>query len=241
MGSAVKRLRVAVLLGVLLWAHSASAQISFDAASGGSLFSLTFSHTVGACSNRALVVSEFDDTGGSNLLTAVTWNTTEALTKIAQIQSPGDRWISLWYLLNPTSTTANVTLVTTAGAFKGSAISLCGVSALDVSGTDAKNTPGSGDTSVVLLGVATNAWIVSALKENSGVAVSWFNATERAATVANGHHMADGGPFSGATAVTGTYAGPTSVAMISASFTPAGGAATTQPPCTLHLLGVGCH
>lgn len=235
----MKRLLSALVVALVLWAQPASAQISFDAASGGAIFSLTWSHTVGSCSNRVLVVGEFDDTGGSNLLTAVTWNTTESLTKIAQIQSPADRWASLWYLLNPTNTTANVALVTTAGAFKGSAISLCGVAALDVSGTQAKSPASGGDSSAVALSVAANAWIVSLLKENSGTTVTWTNATERAVTVANGFHMADGGPFTGSTTTTGAYVGPTSTAMVSASFTVSGGGGGLVCTPTIGTLGVG--
>lgn len=205
--------------------------------SGGATFASSWSHTI--ASGGSLVVAEFDDTGGSNLLTAVKWNTTESLTKIAEIQTPGDRWVSLWWILAPTATTANISLTTTAGAFKGSAISLTGVGGLDVSGT-ATSTVGSPTSVSKAITVASNAWIVSAIKENSTDAVSWTNATSRATTVGGGLFMADSnGALSGSQTTTGTSIGSGyALGLIVASFTPSG-AAPSSSPNFLSLLGVG--
>lgn len=222
-------------LAALLVSASASAQIAFDAASVGATFSTSWSHTVGAGSNRALVVCEFDDTF-SNLLTAVTWNTSESLSKIIEAQVPGDRFISIWYLLNPTSTTANIVLTTTAGAMKGWGMSYTGVQALDVSGsgTAAASSPVS-DT----ITVASNAWIVSCLKENAGTTVTWTNATENATTVGGGLHGADSaGTRTGSQATSGAYVGA-SAAILSASFTPSGGGGGLVCTPTISTLGVG--
>lgn len=236
----MNRRRFVLALGALLLSvHTAAAQISFDAASGGGVFSTSWAHTVGAGSNKALVVCEFDDTGGSNTLTAVKWNTSESLAKIVEIQTPGDRWISIWWLGNPTSTTANIDLTTGSFAMKGSAISLFGVGTLDVSGsgTASSSSPVS-DT----ISVATNAWIISCIKETAGTTVTWTNATEQAPTVASGLHMAMGGPLSGSQATQGAYGGGISAAIASASFTVSGGGSPTgRAPCSLRLLGVGCN
>jgi hypothetical protein len=226
------------VVGALLISASASAQIAFDAASTGATFATSWSHTVGAGSNRALVVCEFDDTA-SNLLTAVTWNTSESLAKILEVQTPGDRYISMWLLLNPSSATANIVLTTTAGAMRGWGMSYTGVSALDVSGsgTASSSSPVS-DT----ITVASNAWIVSCLKENAGTTVTWTNATENATTVGGGLHGADSaGTRTGSQATSGAYGGGVSAAILSASFTPTGGGGgSARPPCGLRLLGVGC-
>lgn len=239
MGSAVRRIGSVVFLVLLLNVSSVQAQIAFDAASAGATFSTSWAHTVGAGSNKALVVCEFDDTGGANLLTAVNWNTSEAFTKITEVQTPGDRWISIWYLLNPTSTTANITLTTSSFAMKGWAMSYTGVSALDVSGSGTSNLSGSVSDTIT---VASNAWIMSCIKETAGLAVTWTNATENATTVGGGLHGADSaGTRTGSQVTSGSYGSLISAAIISASFTPVGGAVTTRPPCGLRLLGIGCH
>lgn len=211
--------------------------IAFDAASAGATFSTAWAHTVGAGSNRALIVAAFDDAGPSNLLTAVAWNTSEALAKIAEVLTPGDRWLSLWWLGSPSTATANITLTTTASAMKGAALSLTGVGTLDVSGT---GTASSSSPVSDTISVATNAWIVSAIKENSGTTVTWTNATEEAATVGGGLHMAHGGPLSGSQATSGAYGGGISASIVSASFTAFGGgpAAPTYPQLERGIRGL---
>jgi hypothetical protein len=204
--------------------------IAFDAMSGGALFSTSWSHTIAA--GGSLFVGAFDDTGGSNLLTAVKWNTTESLAKIAEVQCPGDRWVSLWWILAPTATTANISLTTTAGAMKGSAISLTGVGAADVNGT-ATSTVGSPTAVSKAITVGSNAWIVSVIKENSSDAVSWTNATSRATTVGSGLFMADSNAaLTGSQTTTGTAVGSGyALGLVVASFTPSGGGgATTWGP-----------
>lgn len=201
--------------------------ISLDATSGGSVFSTSWSHTVGSGTTRALIVGAFDDTGGSNLLTAVTWNTSESFTKIGEILTPSDRWLSLWYLLTPTSGTHTIALTTTAGAMKGSAISIqaTGALSLDVSST---NSNGGGSSVATTMTLAANAWIISTLKENSGTTVTWTNATEDSTGTANGLHMAYGGPFTGSTTTTGSYTGGLNAAIVTASFKEASTSASAQ-------------
>lgn len=206
--------------------------IAFDAQSGGTLNSASWAHTVGSGSNRIMFVGEFDDTGGSNLLTAVKWNTNESFTKITEIQAPSDRWISLWFLYNPTSGNHNVDLTTTAGAFKGSALSYDGAQQSgvpDAFGSTSQNPSGAGGSDSINITVGSNAWIVTAFKENAGITPSWTNATERASAAANGMHMSDSNAaLTGSQTTTAAYTGPTHTAMISASFLPAGGAAANK-------------
>jgi len=233
-----RRSFLALVAALLLCASPVSAQIAFDASGAGGVSSSSWSHTVGAGSNRLLVVGEFDDTGGSNLLTAVNWNTSESFTKIGQIQTPGDRWVSLWYLLNPTATTANITLTTTAGAFEGFSTSYSGVGALDVSGTGtAAGSPGPVTTTIT---VATNAWIVSILKEDFGGGITWTNATSRK-DLGTGLHMADSnGPLSGSQTTQGSLGGGShNYGMVSASFTVSGGGGGLVCTPTISTLGVG--
>ncbi len=202
--------------------------IAFDAVSGGGVSASFWSHTVAGGSNRLLVVGAFDDTGVSNLLTAVVWNTSESFTKIGQVQGPGDRWVSLWYLLNPTSGTFNVALTTTAGAFQGYATSYSGVGALDATTTaTASGSPGPVSATIT---VATNAWIVSILKEDLGAGITWTNATERRAT-GNGLHMADSNAaLTGSQTTQGTLGGGShSYGLVVASFTEAGGGFIAPP------------
>lgn len=216
--------------------------IAFDASSTGGLNASSWAHTVGTGSNRIMFVGEFDDTGGSNLLTAVKWNTNESFAKITEIQAPADRWISLWYLINPTSGAQNLTLTTTAGAFKGSATSYSGAQQSgvpDAFGSTSQNPSSLGGSDSITLTVGTNAWIVTYFKENGGITVTWTNATERQAT-AFGDHMADSNAaLSGSQTTTAAYVGPTHTAMVSASFLPAGGAAATTFQPRRQLEGVG--
>lgn len=198
-----------------------SCAIAFDFDSGGAVTATSWSHTMSATAGGVLIVGAFDDTGGSNLLTAVNWNTSEGLTKIAQVQEPSGRWVSLWYLLNPTSGVHNVSLTTTAGSFKGSAISLTGVAALDVSGT---GTQAAGVTVSDNITVAANAWIASVVKESFAGSPTWTNATERSNTVASGLHMADSNAaLTGSQTTTFSWSGSTTAAIVSASFTVSGG------------------
>jgi hypothetical protein len=235
----MKRL-LPLLILFALWAQSASAQIAYDAGSSGGVFSTSWNHTVGTGSNRALIVQAFDDNGGSDLLTAVKWNTTESLTKITDVQTPGDRWVSLWYLLNPSSGTHSITLTTTAGAMKGSAISLTGVGALDQQTTaTASNVLSVSST----LTVATNAWVISAVKEISGFGtLTVTNGTDDPSAVGSGLHGVYGGPFTGSLTTTATGSSNSFWGMVSASFTVSGGGppASGPAPCTFRLLGVGC-
>lgn len=215
--------------------------IGFDASSIGGLNASSWSHTVGG-SNRILFVGEFDDTGGSNLLTAVKWNTSESFTKITEIQAPGDRWVSIWYLINPTATTANISLTTTAGAFKGSASSYTGAQQSGVPDAfdSTSQTPSSlGGSDSINLTVGTNAWIVTFFKENAGIGVTWTNATERQSS-AFGDHIADSNAaLTGSQTTTASYVGPTRTAMVSASFLPSGGAAAATFQPRRQLIGIG--
>lgn len=198
--------------------------IAFDAVTNGGTFNASWSHTITGAS-PALVVAAFDDNGGSNLLTAVTWNGSESLTKACQVQVPGDRWISLWYLLNPTTGTHTVALTTTAGAYAGESLSYTGVGSFDASVTATGSSVTSiGDTFTV----GTNAWIITAIKENSGRSsgqTSWTNATDRSDGGGNGLHAADSnGPLTGSQTTSAAISGGSfNAAIASISLLPVGG------------------
>jgi hypothetical protein len=80
---------------------------------GGSATSLTYSYSVGTNSNRLLLVNLVGDTSVDDI-SSVTYAGV-SMTLITKVQTPGDRWHYLYYLLAPASGTNNV-VVTAAGS-----------------------------------------------------------------------------------------------------------------------------
>lgn len=196
------------------------AGIAFDASAACALTTSTCSATITG-TNPVVLAACFDDTGGSNLMTAIAWNTSEALTKIAQVKTPSDRWVSLWYRLAPSTGTHNLTFTTTAAAYRCAELSLTGVLALDTSTTNTATTAATVSSTMT---VAANTWIVSVIRESGGTTVSWTNATERQAPASSGLHLADSASaLTGSQVTTGGVGGSTpNFGIVSASFTAAG-------------------
>lgn len=104
--------------------------IAFDAVSVGQIASgteLTFSHTCSG-SNRILLVGIKEASDTAEYVTGVTYNGV-ALTKIDSIRiPPSERWVSLWYLINPDSGTHDIVITANASTFmRGSGASYTGV------------------------------------------------------------------------------------------------------------------
>jgi hypothetical protein len=59
--------------------------------------------------NRLLLVSVAVESTASNKVSGVVWNTSEALTKIGEAVNANYNYVSLWYLVAPTATTASIT------------------------------------------------------------------------------------------------------------------------------------
>lgn len=103
--------------------------IAYDATSVGftvSGTSLTFSHT---CTGNRLVllVGVMDISGATSVVTGVTYNGV-GLTLIDAVRKRGiERWISLWYLINPATGANNVVITTSqATAIRGQGASYTG-------------------------------------------------------------------------------------------------------------------
>ncbi len=116
-------IKLLLLFSLSLFAAQARAQVAFDAAASNGAFdpvaltSLTWSHTVGANTNRFLVVgvSTFTNTPvPAQRVTGVTYNGTP-MTRIAtQLATDNQSAIEMFQLLNPPSGTANVVVSLTA-------------------------------------------------------------------------------------------------------------------------------
>ena len=90
---------------------SASLPAYFDNAAdggnnGGSTTSLTYSYTVGTNSNRILLVNVVGDVSADDI-SSVSY-AGASMSLITKVQTPGDRWHYLYYLLAPASGTHNV-------------------------------------------------------------------------------------------------------------------------------------
>jgi hypothetical protein len=119
-------LRLFILLTISLFLVSPCfAAVTHDASAVGNINASTtgtLSFTVGNNANKILLVGVvIEDAAPVTTVSGIVFNTTEAFTKIdAQtFNTDGDN-VELWYLLNPTATTANIvvtTAATTAGHF----------------------------------------------------------------------------------------------------------------------------
>lgn len=144
---------------------------------------ISLSHTIGSCSNRALVVSTQarDDASASDTaVSTVTFGGTD-LTKIradriTDSAPSANIGSELWYMVAPPSGSATVQ-VTWAGALSrvgvGSSISLCGVNQLTPLDAQSGATSVSGTTiSSTITTVADNAAIVDTFVSRPGSGVS---------------------------------------------------------------------
>jgi hypothetical protein len=116
---------------------------------------LTFTATVNTGSNKLLVVCVMARDG--NAISNVKWNTNEGLTKAIELLAGNGLIASLWYLINPTSATANVTITTSGQTFIGGvATSLFGVAqTTPLEDTDSLETNGT-DSSFAALTTTTD-------------------------------------------------------------------------------------
>ena len=146
-------LAAAVLICSLFISCTASAAITFSAATtaqsnGGSVI---FSHTVGAGSNKILIVGvSIDQTTTATVVNTVTYGGT-AMTRVGDTTGVVNTMrISLWQLVNPPSGSANVIVTpsTNNTAFIVGAVSYFGVNQTTPLGTFVQATGGSGSPTV---------------------------------------------------------------------------------------------
>jgi len=106
--------------------------VAFNSATStnGNASSFTFSHTPAGADRILLVYIAYKDS--SDVESTVVFNTTESLTRLSQGSYGATQFGSLWYLLNPTATTANVVVtLTTAERAAIGAVSYTGVEAIE--------------------------------------------------------------------------------------------------------------
>jgi hypothetical protein len=143
-------------------------------------------HTVGAGTNRLLVVAHAGWADGPSL-TSVTWNTSEALTRWKTYNPDASTVVELWYLIAPTETTANVTV-----EFSGADSSLA---IINFSGVH-QTTPiraGSDDTATNTNGEPTITIDTASGDLVIGAVGAWAEITEDAGNTELAYQTATGG------------------------------------------------
>lgn len=221
--------------------------------SGGAGSSITISSfTVGNNANRILVVgvSIEDNANGPDMpVTGITWNTSENFTKIRHdaFGSPDDSNRSeLWYLLNPTATTASV-VVSFTGAVEGATASVVSLYNVAQQAPEANN--GGTTSSATGIDVSTTtttngSWLVEAI-HGSGSTTTLYPAsgqTERTTETSSGscrgslatHFI----PTAGSTLSRWTSNG-NGYCLSVAAFAPATEGNSRRILGTLSMLGVG--
>lgn len=124
----------------------------------GAISSQTQSVIVSSGSNRLLVVCTGFQSSIDRAVTSVVFNTSESFTHV-RADTRTDVWLyrgEIWYLVNPTVTTANV-VVTYAGATDSAGISFSAIQLNGVHQTTPVNTHNgsNGDSTVISVGVTT--------------------------------------------------------------------------------------
>jgi hypothetical protein len=203
--------------------------IAFDSQSGvnaGTGTSLTFAfNNVGG--NFIIVVGHDRDTG-SSAITGVTYNGV-SLTAGPSVQTPGDRWNTLWYGITAATGTNNVVVSASASVpLRFSAYSYSGVDASPLDGSDTSTGSGVTTVSTDITTVTDNAWMFMFTKDNSGgkTVTSSTGDSVRMTGDAGGQSAIDtGSPITpaGNNTMTITFSGATNIGALALAFKPSGG------------------
>lgn len=152
-----KTLKIVALLSAIAWfANPTHAQIAINgtvgtaAATTGTTVTMT-NYQVVSGANQVLIVAVHLKPADDDVTNSVTFNSTN-LTKIGHAVFDNDARVELWYLLNPTVTTANiVATVSQTGNGKGiAAICFTGVDQTTPFGTAVTNTVDGSSLSVTV-------------------------------------------------------------------------------------------
>jgi len=180
------------------------------------------------------IVYVVDGNGGSNEITGVTWDSSP-MTKISSIQNPGDRWLSVWYIVNPT---ASSTISFTGGSYwRSFSAYYTGVdqsSPIDSSGT---NTVSSVDNISISSTVNTsNCWLLAFIKDSTGnktytasndISTVRVNADAAGIAIADSNNtVSTGGRTATMTTIGGTNIGGIAFSIAPAAAAAVGGAMT---------------
>lgn len=214
--------------------------IAFGAISAVSTAQNGFNSVAVSGSDTLGVVYVAGDTSADNI-TAVTWGGS-SMTKITAVQTPGgDRWCSVWYIVNPSSAGA---IAFTGGSFwRSFNFYYTGVhQTTPIDQTDTSTSSANAAISTDLVGVASNAWMVMCQKDDTGGRVytpSSALVTTRLDNDAGGLGIADSaGTVSGT--ITGTMTQTASTSNhggIGFSIIEPAAAATAKPS-TFQMMGV---
>jgi hypothetical protein len=158
------------------------------------------------------------------------------MTSITGIQVPGDRYISIWYLVNPASG-ANDVVVSNSGStsLRWSAVSYAGASQTgQPDGSDTSSATANA-ISTDITTTADNCWAVMFVKDDNGglTYTSSTGDTIRYTADGAGHTVLDTGaaitPAGSNTMTISHGGGAANIAAVSASFSPPGAVATFIP------------
>lgn len=204
--------------------------IEFDSISSGQATStsLTVAHTVGAGSNRCLLVGFHSNDG--DLATGITYNSV-AMTQLVKRVDAANRTLYVYGLLNPATGTNNIV----ASVSGNSNLTLIGASYYGVKQSDLPDaTTSSTNTSSnvtsassTLTTVADNAWIGSFNYANGNAQTAGTNTIQRISIATGTRGWYDGGPFTPAGSNTlnfnfagGTGGGNPILDIVTVSFAP---------------------
>ena len=184
------------------------------------------------------IVFHMGDSAADNL-SAVDWGGS-AMTKITSVKTPGDRWISAWYVIAPSSGAT----ITFTGSTVNRAFSLYYTGAKQTGQPDSSNTGTSSANAAITVAttvVASNCWTLMFQKDDTGsITYSTSVGTMRINADAGGLAMSDSngtvGTGSQSTTLTGT--GTPNHGGIALSIAPSV-AVTGSVSSNLSLLGVG--
>lgn len=174
--------------------------IAFGAISSVSTAQNGFNSVSVSGSNTIGIICVAGDDSGDNI-TAVTWGGV-GMTKVTAVRVPGDRWISVWWVANPSSAGA---IAFTGGSFWRS-FNMYYTGAKQTGQMDSSNTGTVSANTVISVAttiVATDCWLVMFQKDVSGgktYSASNAISTMRANADAGGIAIAD----SNASASTGS-------------------------------------
>lgn len=137
---------------------------------------LNWGHTVGAGTNRLLVVALSLRHTGAQAATAVTYNGINLTPFIIQTNNNNAR-VELWYLTNPPTGTANVAIAWSGASTRavGGAMSFSGVDQTtpleDPEGATGNSTAGSA-VSVTVTTTVRGAWVIDAVASRTGLTMT---------------------------------------------------------------------
>ena len=187
-------------LVLILLPNLALAAIAYDAGAGpyvnNPVTSQTTAFTVGAGSNRLLVVGVLGDSAASSGITGITY-AGDAMTKALTERNDSSRAFDVWYLANPDSGSNNVVITRgVSGLIVSAFTAYSGVDQSTPVPTTAAVDDGSSNNtfSGAIVTANNNSWAgVFIREEDGGTITDGAGLDTRVTNVGNGIHMGDSG------------------------------------------------